>query len=362
MMMIALPVPVVVGGPHRHRDAGGRGLPGRLSRSSGSGATRPPQIARTMSFKRAVRRRRGAQVDHQELRRHRSGTSRARDRSAPTPRHSNSTIRPSPPRRCGLSMVPNAARSCRNGPRAARSAPRRAEHDVSPGDGFSSSAAPGLAPIACRAAGQNGGMPEVFARSVDIACCSSFMPLMPSISERCIFTNSAKPCSSSPSMMVHSRRAREVDRRVLQAADQLAELALAARPGQAAWRTWCEVDGRGLDPRRHRVQIEGVLQAPVPRRGEAAVGRNSAIMRRRWSRGAFSGRRRSATRRLWLGVARVSVMIQAASGQLRRTSVMGAGLSGPDAMAPRRRSGGDSGVSAPADLEDRVGDRSRCAS
>jgi hypothetical protein len=67
-------------------------------------------------------------------------------------------------------------------------------------------------------------------------------------------------------------RAAQVQRRALQAADQFAEFALAARPGQRrVAHVVFEVDVAILDPDRHRVLVEGVFQAPVPGHGEFAV-------------------------------------------------------------------------------------------
>jgi hypothetical protein len=69
------------------------------------------------------------------------------------------------------------------------------------------------------------------------------------------------------------RRAAQIHRRALQPADQLAQFALAAWPGQrSVAHVVLQVDILVLDPLGHRVQAEGVLQPPVPRRGEAAVG------------------------------------------------------------------------------------------
>jgi hypothetical protein len=67
-------------------------------------------------------------------------------------------------------------------------------------------------------------------------------------------------------------RAAQVQRRTLQAADQFAEFALAPRPGQGGVaHVVFEVDFVVLDPDRQRILVEGVLEAPVPRRRELAV-------------------------------------------------------------------------------------------
>ena len=67
-------------------------------------------------------------------------------------------------------------------------------------------------------------------------------------------------------------RTHQVQRGALQAPDQFAQLALAARPGQrGVAHVVFEVDVVVLDPDRRRVLVEGVLQPPVPGRRERAV-------------------------------------------------------------------------------------------
>ena len=82
---------------------------------------------------------------------------------------------------------------------------------------------------------------------------------MPSISEWCIFTNSAKRPPFQPfDQGAFPRRAAQVQRLALQAPDQLAQFALAARPGQRGMaHVVFEVDLVVLDPFGHRVQVEG---------------------------------------------------------------------------------------------------------
>jgi hypothetical protein len=67
-------------------------------------------------------------------------------------------------------------------------------------------------------------------------------------------------------------RARQVQRRAVQAADQLAQLALATRPGQRGMAyVVLEVDVVVLDPARQRVLGKRRLQPPVPGRRKFAV-------------------------------------------------------------------------------------------
>jgi hypothetical protein len=61
----------------------------------------------------------------------------------------------------------------------------------------------------------------------------------------------------------------EVYRSAVQAADQFAEFAFAAGPGQGGMpHVILKVDIVVLDPHRYRVLVEGIFQTPVPRRLE----------------------------------------------------------------------------------------------
>ena len=93
--------------------------------------------------------------------------------------------------------------------------------------------------------------------------CSMRMPLMPSISEWCILTNSAKRSRSSPSMIVHSQGGRLRSSGVL-CSRPTSSPSSRSPPGQGSARVAhvvLEVDVVVLDPLGHRVQVEGVLAA-----------------------------------------------------------------------------------------------------
>ena len=67
-------------------------------------------------------------------------------------------------------------------------------------------------------------------------------------------------------------RTTQIERLALQPPDQLTEFAFAARPGQrGVAHVVLQVDVVVDDPGRYRVLGEGVLQAPVPRRGKLTV-------------------------------------------------------------------------------------------
>jgi hypothetical protein len=101
---------------------------------------------------------------------------------------------------------------------------------------------------ACRLA-QNGGSQRRL-RSVDMARCSSFMPLMPSISAVVHLDEHREAVALQPlDQRAFPGRAHQVQRRAVQAPDQLAQLALAARPGQRGMaHVVLEVDVVVLDP------------------------------------------------------------------------------------------------------------------
>ena len=171
---------------------------------------------------------------------------------------------------------------------------------------------------------QNGGKCKLLARSNDIPCCSSLTPLMPSIKEWCILMNSANRCPSSPSMMVHSHGGRDRSNGVL-CRRPTSSPSSRSPPGQgsAAWRMWYS---RSILSSSTHARIGFRLKDCFKRWFHGGANcrwpRNSAIILRIKSLGASSGSLNCSKPPTWLGVARVSVTIQAASRGLRRRRFM----------------------------------------
>jgi hypothetical protein len=140
---------------------------------------------------------------------------------------------------------------------------------------------------------QNGGKSRLRLRSVDIARCSSFMPLMPSIRLWCILMNIANRLPSSPSIRVHSHGGRIRSSGVL-CRRPTSSPSSRSPPGQgsAAWRTWYS---RSMSSSSIHTGAGFLLNAYFSRRFHGGVKvrwlRNSAIIWRMKSRGASSGRR-----------------------------------------------------------------------
>ena len=171
---------------------------------------------------------------------------------------------------------------------------------------------------------QNGGRCRLLLRSKDMLRWSSLTPLMPSISEWWILMNSAKRLPSMPSMMVHSHGGRVRSIGVL-CRRPTSSPSSRSPPGQgrAAWRTWYS---RSMLSSSTQVRTGFRLNDSLRRWFQGGVNlrcpRNSSIILRMKSWGASSGNLNCSRPPTWLGVARDSVTIQAASRGLRRLAVI----------------------------------------
>jgi hypothetical protein len=247
MKVMALPRALVVGRPHRHRDAGRQ----RRLRQAVALRQEAPQRAAANRQHHVVERALrppwpAAQALHGKLLR-----GEAPLLAHPAVEHRqrrivNGTTMPSPVADA-LEHLAEGGDQLRHESRLAAAGPATAAARHWPwcrqGTFVTRPRAPRGKPEA-----QNGGSFRLFPRSVDMARCSSFMPLTPSISEWCILMNRAKRCPSSPSMMVHSQGGRSGPAACSAGAPPVRPVR-ARRPARAARRGARGIRGRCRRPR-----------------------------------------------------------------------------------------------------------------